>query len=547
MFVYASLRPGVPLITPGTPREKLNFEHLGAPWVCLLAMANSDGRIPRKVVVIGLDGLTLDVLLPLAATGVLPTFDHVLRTGAYGLLRSVTNMSTGPTWATFATGSTPQHHGILHDFHHQSDAYTLHPTAGRDCRLPPFWQIASGAGRTAIVLNVPHSYPAQPIKGVVLSGIDAPSERARGFDYPPGTYRTLRRIGVDYIIDCGLASYMQAGHLVAGVAAVVRETEGRTRAAEHFMTGMDWDLLVSVYSLPDVWQHYFWAALDSPSPPEDAASSEGRVLIEESYRTLDHHVKRLLRHLPPDGLVVICSDHGFGPLCGTRDSLNHWLAGQGLLRYREGARRSAAARVGAALFGQARQRVSFRLRQQLLASVPAVRRAVETRLRLGGIDWSRTQVYAAIDHQELWVNLRGRQPLGCVAPADYDALCERVTAALLALRDEQTGQPFIRAVHRQPYHESAAPGSLPPDLALEWNPGAARPGLHPLISGDHSPEGTLIVAGAGVRSQRLPERSLCDIAPLVLDALGIAPPAHMDGCVPPGLLTEFELKRQDEE
>ncbi|HET9221244.1 MAG TPA: hypothetical protein VFO07_02010, partial [Roseiflexaceae bacterium] len=181
-----------------------------------------------------------------------------------------------------------------------------------------------------------------------------------------------------------------------------------------------------------------------------------------------------------------------------------------------------------------RRRVSFRLRQQVLAAIPAVRRAVETRLRIGDIDWPRTHVYAALDHQELWVNLCGRQPAGCVAPDDYAALCDRLAAALLAWRDPQSDLPYINAVHRRPYI-TAASGCLPPDLWLEWNPAAAPMRLHPLISGDHEPEGVLIVAGADVCPQRLDTCSLIDIAPLALRCLGLPPPEHIEGRVPEAL------------
>jgi predicted AlkP superfamily phosphohydrolase/phosphomutase len=482
--------------------------------------------------VVGLDGLTFDILLPLVAAGKLPTFTRLLEGGAYGVLRSVTNMATGPTWTTFATGCEPLQHGVLHDFHHQPDAYTLHPTGGSACRVPAFWRIAGEAGRTAIVLNVPHTYPALPLRGVLLAGIDAPSERAPGFDYPRGSYRQLRQGIGDYMIDCGLASYMQAGQVEAGRAAVERETEGRTRAAEYLMQHMNWDLLVVVYSLPDVWQHYYWAALST------STDTTGRDLINAGYQMLDRHLARLLAHLPPEGVVIVCSDHGFGPLCGTRDHINRWLEGQGLLRYREDVPRRLPARMAGILLAQARRRVSFRLRQQLLASVPTLRRIVETQLRIGGIDWTRTQVYAALDHQELWVNLAGRQPDGCVTPADYDVLCQRVTEALLAWQDEQNGQHYITAVHHRPYSSAHVSGCLPPDLSLEWNAAAARPGLHPLISGDHLPDGALILAGAGVHTQCLPACSLADVAPVALHALGLSVPEYMDGRVPPDLFDE---------
>src|SRR5690349_6377773 len=115
----------------------------------------------RKVMVIGLDGLTLKIRLPLVAADQLPAFARLLRGGAYGELRSVSNMTTGPTWASFATGCGPERHGILHDFHHRPAGYTLRPTSGCYCRAPTFWQIADAAGRSTIVLNVPLCYPAR--------------------------------------------------------------------------------------------------------------------------------------------------------------------------------------------------------------------------------------------------------------------------------------------------------------------------------------------------------------------------------------------------
>lgn len=479
----------------------------------------------RKVMVIGLDGLTLQMLLPLTEQGHLPNLARLLATGAYGVLHSVTNMTTGPTWATFATGCLPARHGILHDFHHLAGGYQLQATKGADCQQPFFWQVAGNAGRRGIVLNVPMSYPAQPLNGVMLAGIDAPSERASGFAYPPTLYQELRRQGIDYLIDCGLASYMQRGQLDAGRRAVQHETEERTRAAEYLLAREAWDLFVVVYSLPDVWQHYYWGA---------APGSAGYAQISEGYRLVDEQIGRLLAHLPPDGVVILCSDHGFGPLTGTRDHLNRWLAAQGFLHYLP-TTQSTTRTVSRWLLSSIRRLVSFRRRQQLLARLPTLRRLVETQLRIGGIDWPRTQVYAALDHLELWINRQGRQAEGCVAPAAYDALCTAVTTALLNWRDPASGVPYLTKVERNPAATTNGTEHLLPDLLLTWNSAVIAPNLHPLISGDHTPDGTIVVAGKGVKPGMQLTASLCDVAPIALHVLGVPPPDAMDGRTPVGL------------
>ncbi|MEZ4713193.1 MAG: alkaline phosphatase family protein [Caldilineaceae bacterium] len=480
----------------------------------------------RKVMVIGLDGLTLERLQPLVQAGELPTFARLLQSGASGILTSVTNMTTGPTWASFATGCSPSLHGVLHDFHHLADSYALHANRGDDVQQPAFWETAGAAGRQVIVLNVPLTYPARPVNGVLVAGIDAPGEFAPQFTHPPGLFGELRRTMGEYMIDCGLAFYMQNGRLQAGIEAVRRETEGRTRAAEHLLATREWDLFVTVYSLPDVWQHYYWT---SPS------GSPGATCIADGYRLLDQHLARLLAHLPADGLAILCSDHGFGPLLGTRDLLNGWLAQQGWLHYRPGRAGGVVSRLKAWLMRQMRRRVSFRRRQQLLAAFPALRRRIESNLRIGDIDWLRTRIYAPVDHLELWVNLQGRQPAGSVPLAERNAFCEQVQRALLAWREPAQNRPRLHNVTIHPLGEAAAqntPHHIPPDLSLAWNPDVVTPGLHPLISGDHLPEGALIVAGKSIAHGALPVHALIDVAPLALTALGVAVPDHMQGRAP---------------
>lgn len=484
--------------------------------------------VPRpKLMVIGLDGLTLERLLPQVAAGELPTFRRLLDRGMSGRLRSVGNMATGPTWASFATGCLPPAHGILHDFY-QSQDYTLTPAQGRHTAVPPFWQLASDAGLRVVVLNVPMSYPVTPVNGVILAGMDAPSERDGGFEHPAGTLRMLRRQGVDYIIDCGMASYMQRADEAGAWQAVLRETEGRTRAAEVLLaTHPDWDLFVTVYSLPDVWQHYYWTALPG---------SAGEAQIRRAHREMDAQLARLVAQLPADGVVLLCSDHGFGPLHATRDGLNQWLAEQGLAALRpETASKGLLYRVRDLV----RSRMSFRRRQQLLAAVPWLRRRVETELRVGLLDFDRTQVYAAVDHLDLWLNVAGRQRQGTVPAADHAQFCDEVRARLLAWCDPETGRPFLTDVLVNPDAGAHLPAAhfVPPDLRLVWHKDVALPDAHAVITGDHEPEGAYIVAGGAIPAgATLPDggadQSLIDVAPMVLALLGVAVPAHVQGATP---------------
>ena len=66
-----------------------------------------------KVLVIGLDGATFDLIKPWAAQGHLPTLNHLLHNGVHAPLRSTMPPMTAPAWTSFATGVNPGKHCIF--------------------------------------------------------------------------------------------------------------------------------------------------------------------------------------------------------------------------------------------------------------------------------------------------------------------------------------------------------------------------------------------------------------------------------------------------
>jgi predicted AlkP superfamily phosphohydrolase/phosphomutase len=137
------------------------------------------------------------------------------------------------------------------------------------------------------------------------------------------------------------------------------------------------------------------------------------------------------------------------------------------------------------------------------------------------------------------LNVAGRQRHGVVPTSERDALCHRVAGLLAAWRNAD-GQPVVRRVRIGPYAGAATRADcLPPDLAIDWDPAAARPNLHPAVSGDHTLDGALIVAGPGVPRGRIPDCRLIDVAPVALAALGVSPAGAggwtMDGRLPAAL------------
>ena len=161
------------------------------------------------------------------------------------------------------------------------------------------------------------------------------------------------------------------------------------------------------------------------------------------------------------------------------------------------------------------------------------------------IDWSRTKAYAQGNFGQIFLNLKGRQPQGCVAPEDARAMLDDLKAGLLAIPHPETGAPLVEHVYERDdlYHGPHA--HLAPDLTVVLGDWRYRTiGLHDfttnrLISpafgptGDHRMEGVFIAKGTAFRpgATLAPDADLLDIAPTVLHLLGVPVPDDMDGRV----------------
>ena len=137
-----------------------------------------------KVLLVGLDGATFDVLCPLAEAGRLPHLKRILDEGAWGVLKSAIPPITPTAWTSVFTGKNPGKHGI-YDFQ-EIDRQTYHrrPIHTNRHREKTIWDLLSEAGRRSIVVDVPYTYPPRPLYGRMLTGYGTPRRPETVFTYP---------------------------------------------------------------------------------------------------------------------------------------------------------------------------------------------------------------------------------------------------------------------------------------------------------------------------------------------------------------------------
>ncbi|HSG19021.1 MAG TPA: alkaline phosphatase family protein, partial [Anaerolineae bacterium] len=134
-----------------------------------------------KLLIIGIDGATFDLILPWVEAGHLPNLGRLIAGGVHGELASTLPPVTSPAWPTFMTGCNPGKHGVFDFIQPTGSDFSL--VNATKIKQPIMWQRLSAAGYRVGVLNVPVTYPPQPLNGFMISGILSP--KGGQICYPP--------------------------------------------------------------------------------------------------------------------------------------------------------------------------------------------------------------------------------------------------------------------------------------------------------------------------------------------------------------------------
>ena len=130
------------------------------------------GRHPtrvERVILLGFDGASPNLLEPLVAQGKLPAVRRLMETGAYGHLRSFRPAKSGVLWTSIATGKTMLKHGIL-DWTYVNEQGLTVPYQDEGRRAKAYWEILGEHGVKTGTLNWWVSYPPRPVpNGYVVS------------------------------------------------------------------------------------------------------------------------------------------------------------------------------------------------------------------------------------------------------------------------------------------------------------------------------------------------------------------------------------------
>lgn len=472
----------------------------------ILALAMTDcGRKPaRKLVVIGLDGATWDLLDPWIQAGDLPNLKAFRDGASWGTMTSVVPFLSPPAWTSAVTGVNPGRHGIF-DFQRRLPGQQAIVTeTSKSRRSPPIWNLLKGSGKTVAIVNIPMTDPPDEVDGVMVAGF--PHLDHEGFAYPPALEARCKSMG--YVLD-EMEMKLRDGEEQKTLDSLRTARGKRWELAKQLYGEKEYDLFWVVFTGVDRIQHLYWKFDDPKNPHYDPAKAARFAdTMRKYWMEQDRILGEFFGIIRPGATVLVLSDHGFGPI--RRElRVGNWLRSVG-----SGFSSAEAADIFC-------------------------------------LDPS--------DAARLYLRTPGRDPGGSRDQAGLRTLRDRLSTELLTARDPETGEKPVDAVYPAEEVFVGKYAEKGPDLnALPSNgyfvalgdfaTGYKLPNYGPLtntLSGWHHMEGIFMMRGPAVAAPGKVEKpcNLLDVAPTCLYLLGRPLPEDFDGKIMETVLAPGLLKK----
>lgn len=335
VVLLASLAVPLMLRGPGTGPPR------AARW---LSPAADTAPGDRRVVMILLEGASLDLLAPVAAEGRLPHFERLLDAGASMHVATIRPTQPGPVWAAVATGKLPFKNGIR-------SAARYYPLAGQealellpdycfahalvafkflreqfhgsqDWTAQPLWSLLGAQGIPVGIVNWSVTQPAREVRGFLVSdGFVSLLESTVDPDSTGGIWpREAVATSVAAAAQAGRAAQAAPALLGDGVRQSINTPCGADRSYERIAAqlGGRYPPRFSVirYECLDSVGHYF-LRYAMPGAFGDVSDDEvqkyGSVLAAY-YAQADEVIGRAIADLRPGDLLLVASGFGMDPL-----------------------------------------------------------------------------------------------------------------------------------------------------------------------------------------------------------------------------------------
>jgi predicted AlkP superfamily phosphohydrolase/phosphomutase len=487
-----------------------------------------------RILILGLDGATWDVFTDDVLDAHMPHLKKLKSEGASGLLESTIPAMTPAAWTTCISGCQPGTHGLANFQQYAYKDDTFYYPNSTQIRTPNMFHYFSDAGYKVACINVPMTYPVFRVNGYMISGLGCPETTCK-FVHPPEFKNKL----LEHIPDYGIALGVKEGlskrsggmgnsqeQFEKKLRRVLRRFEQRLEAARFIRSQENIDIMMVQFQQLDTLQHLCWPYIDAATRDQYPWF---RDKLFELYKKLDDLIGELVSYVDSDqGLTVVVSDHGFGPNPFALN-INKLLCDCGYI---------------------CRSGTFSRMVRRLRRNAMRLNKNMPKNMGIGlrqPVNWGKTKAMVLLrqTHGVLFLNVKGRQPYGCVEPgAEFDGIIHDLKSRLMDLKNPFTGETVFDRIDtpKSIYQNDRADAEVFGDLVLLQKPHyrmctsmkASRDVIEQypkekLNASWHYPNGIVILHGQGIKAASNVNAHIADIAPTLYTWLGMSIPAEVDG------------------
>jgi predicted AlkP superfamily phosphohydrolase/phosphomutase len=417
---------------------------------------------PKRLVIIGLDGVPLSLLKDLTNGGIMPNTAKLMTSGFLTETCSSIPEISSVAWSCIVTGENPGRHGIFGFTDLASGAYQLRFPNFSDLKAPSFWNLARGK---SIIINVPSTYPVQAMNGVHISGFVAIDINKSV--HPTSLVSQLESL--DYRLD--VDSQKAHTNLDLFLEDLDQTLTARIKAGEYLWDYTDWQTFMLTFTGTDRLMHFLFAVY------EDKDHRHHNDFLNH-FRKIDQAIGDITAKLADGDALLMLSDHGFEKL-ETDVYVNYLLAGEGFLTFEP-----------------------------------------EAPARLENID-SATKAFA-MDPARIYVNEKGKYPAGSVAPENKEACLKDLENLFASF--EVDGKKVVKYIYRKqdvyagPYLDDGPDLVLIPEKGfnLRGTPAAKELTGKGVFTGKHTYEDAFLFVSDKELAGELGDRpSVTDVGKLI--------------------------------
>ena len=331
--------------------------------------ADSRPKASERLLIIGIDGMTFNVIDPLVEEGKLPTFEKLMRTGARLNLLSEKPMRSPALWTTVATG----HHRSVHRIFDFVTGSWFWPKKERNRKqrlvtsdmraAPAIWNMTSEANKKNLVVGWLNTWPAEKVDGVMVAPYVALGQRkqtsikgkiynnAQKQTYPGALFEDIKGLvrSADSITKAELERVVVAPpknsklykkvpslkrYLYTARWSIASTLTNTAILEDQLRKNPDTNLVMTYFDGSDTLAHRFWLMRQSEEEirtrlrnqnfdPDIAAELKERFgkIVDSYYELLDEMLARIIDAAGPNATVMLVSDHGWENL--DRDKVIH--------------------------------------------------------------------------------------------------------------------------------------------------------------------------------------------------------------------------------